>query len=46
MDVTHLQIEIRIYFRVIKLTSKYFFEAVVGLEQIQSLTAGYGVKEG
>ena len=29
-----------------KVTSKYFFEAVVGLEQIQSLTAGYGVKEG
>ena len=26
--------------------SKYFFEAVVGLEQIQGSTAGYGVKEG
>ena len=26
--------------------SKYFFEAVGGLEQIQGSTAGYGVKEG
>ena len=44
MDVTHLQIEIRIYSKVIKVTSKYFFETVVGPEQIER--AGYGVKDG
>ena len=38
--VTHLQIEIRFCFREIKVISKYFFKAVVGLERIQRLMAG------
>ena len=32
--VKHLQIEIRFCFREIKVISKYFFKAVVGLERI------------
>ena len=38
--VKHPQIEIRFCFREIKVISKYFFKAVVGLERIQRLMAG------
>ena len=30
-----------LYFREVKVTSKYFFEGTVGLEQIRRLMAGY-----
>ena len=34
------------YFREIKVTSKYFFKAGVGLEQMRRLMAGYRMKLG
>ena len=36
----------RLYFRELKVTSKYFFEAVVRLEEIRRLMAGYRMKGG
>ena len=46
MNVTHLQqIESAVSFREVKVTSKYFFEGVVGLEQIR-LMAEYRMKGG
>ena len=33
-------------FREVKVTSKYFFEAVIGLEQIHRLMAECGIKKG